>query len=185
MRNIKVLLIIILLLLENDLYAWFSMNTLKGMTESSSLIVTGKVINITQKVEFDQETNNEQQYVFTYVTIKTEMILSGESKQPEITVKMLGGRTVGKGTWSELWLPFELDEEVLVFLFPYDKNNNIWEINCASGKLSIINSKGKPKYDCSVLFADEVSKYDTDYFIDKEIIIDRINKYMQTRKGGK
>lgn len=185
MRNLKIFLIIILFLLENDLYAWFFKDTLKGMTESSSLIVTGKVINITPKIEFDQETNNEQQQVFTYVTIKKDIILEGDIKQSEIKVRMLGGRTGDKGGWSELWLPFELDEEVLVFLSPCDKNTNTWEIKSTSAKLSIINSKGKPKYDCSVLYPDEVSKYDTDYYIDKEIIIDRINRYIQARKGGK
>lgn len=181
-RIIFILVIIWTIILQADIVsAWFVNCTLKELAETSPLIITGQVIKVSTNIEAVRD----HQVVFTYVTIETDMVLQGEKPGSTLSIKMLGGRVGEKGTWSELWQQFKPDEEVLVFLHPKDKANNIWEIKGISSKLSIVNLNGTKRYDCSMLRADEVSQYDSNPYFEKNVIIDRISGYIQAKNGGK
>jgi hypothetical protein len=175
------ILVWILVLQGNNVFAWHVKNTLKGLTETSPLIITGKVNQVSANIE----TLNTQKIIFTYVIIEPDLVLKGEKPGSALTIKMLGGLSGERGTWSESFQEFNPNEEVLVFLHPLDKQNNIWEMKSISSKLAVTNLDGKQKYDCSMLYADEVSNYDTNVFFEKSVIIDRIYDYILAKKGGK
>ncbi|HPG40790.1 MAG TPA: hypothetical protein PLP19_16525 [bacterium] len=183
MKRLLYMLVLVWLFLQpgNDVFAWHVKNTLKGLTESSPLIITGKVTHIAANIEII----NNQKIVFTCVTLEPELVLQGEKPGSALTIKMVGGLSGERGTWHELYQEFNPGEEVLVFLHPLDKRNNVWEMKSISSKLSVANLDGKQKYDCSMLYADEVSNYDNNVFFEKSVIIDRINNYLQAKKGGK
>ena len=183
MKRISFLLIMasIFILLAGFVSAGNVKHTLKGLVEYTPLIVTGKVLQISTAIE----TEKGREVVYTCVTIGIEYILKGELNNSSLVVKMLGGNAGNKGGWSEEWFPFKSDEEVLLFLHSKDKANNIWQIKSISGKLSITNINGIKYYGCSMLRADEVSKYDSNPYFEKRTIINRINDYMLEKKGGK
>lgn len=161
------------------LLAWHVKHTLKVLVETSPLIITGKVSQVSSMIEKEKG----REIIYTYITIETASILKGELDTPMLTIRMLGGQFGEKGSWSEEWIPFKNDEEVLLFLHSKDKSSNIWKIESISGKLSVVNINGVENFDCSMLRDDEVTRYDSDPYLKREIIIDRIKDYM-TREGG-
>lgn len=175
------ILIFIIITLADSALAWDIKHTLKGLVENSPLIITGRVKGISSRFE----TEKFRDVIYTYVTIEPESVLKGESVRPNLTVKILGGKVGNTGGWSENWIPFEVDEEVLLFLNPKDQKNNIWEIKSISGKLSVANINGIKHFNCSLLRADEVSQYDNNPYFEKKVIIERINDYLNENKGGK
>jgi len=175
-----VMIVLTIILQVDFVLAWQVRHTLKGLVEISPLIITGKVSQVSSRIE----TEGEREVVYTYVTIETESILKGELDKPVLNVKMLGGLVDNKGGWSEEWIPFTKEEEVLLFLHPKDKANNIWEIKSISGKLSAVKINEIQYFDCSMLRNDEVSQYVTNPNFEQKIIIDRINDYLLQEKGG-
>lgn len=183
MKRISFIMMIvsIIILIVDFVFAWNVKNTLKGLVENSPLIITGKVLQISSAIEKEKG----REVIYTYVTIKAKSVLKGELKKSTLIVKMLGGRIENKGGWSEEWIPFKSDEEVLLFLHSKDTENNIWEIKSISGKLSIVNINGVNYFDCSMLRADEVSKYDSNPYFEQDVIINRIKNYLLSKKEGK
>jgi hypothetical protein len=182
MKRISFIVIIAtaIILLADFVLAWNVKHTLQELVEKTPLIITGKVSQVSSKIEEEKG----REVIYTYVTIETESVLKGELDKPELTVKMLGGRVGSKGGWSEEWIPHKNDEEVLLFLHSKDKANNIWQIKSISGKLSVVNINGTKHFDCSMLRADEVSQYDSNPYFEQKVIIDRINDYILAKKGG-
>ncbi|OGM11805.1 hypothetical protein A2Z22_02475 [Candidatus Woesebacteria bacterium RBG_16_34_12] len=176
-----VMIALIVILSADFLLAWNVKHTLQALVENSPLIVIGKVLQVTSTVE----TEKEREVIYTYATIETESLLNGELDEPALTVKMLGGNVGNKGCWSEEWIPFKRDEEILIFLHSENKTNNIWKMKSISGKLSVVSINGIRYFDCSMLRTDEVSQYYPNPYFEQKVIIDRINDYLLAKKGGK
>lgn len=176
-----VMVAVIVFMQVDSTLAWQIRHTLKVLVETSPLIMMGKVYDISSKIEKDDKA---REVVYTYVIIQSEYILKGELEKTTLSIKMLGGKIGNNGGWSEQWMPFKIGEEVLLFLHPKDKANNIWELKSGSGKLPVVNNKGQRCFDCSMLGADEVSQYDSNSYFEEKAILDRIKEYMSAKKGG-
>lgn len=175
-----VMIAIAIILQTNPALAWQTRHTLKVLVESSLLIITGKVSDVSSKIEKE----GKREVIYTYVTVEIQSILNGKTEKPNVTIKMLGGRVGNRGGWSEELFTFNKDEEVLLFLHLEDKSKNIWKIKSISGKLSVANVNGIKCFDCSMLRADEVSQYGPHAQFEQNEIINRIKNYLLT-KGGK
>lgn len=64
-----------------------------------------------------------------------------------------------------------------------DKENKIYEIKNSSGKLSEITIVGVKNYNCSMLSSDDFSQYGQGSYLQKNMIIERIDNFIA--KGGK
>ena len=184
MKNLLfiVTMVIAFILQANEASAFIARGTLKGLVYSSPLITTATVSSISAKIEKDSQ---GKEHVYTYVTIHIKSILKGNVKNSSLLVKMFGGRINGKGSWSEEWIQFKTNEEVLLFLHPEDMEKNIWKMKSQSSKLSIITTNGARSFDCSKLYPDgEVSKNNSYPLMEENIIINKIKDYILTNKGG-
>lgn len=183
MKHFSFIVVIALVVIfqANPASAWQLRHTLRGLVETSPLIITGKVSEVSSKIEKDIKGH---EVVYTHVTVDTQSVLKGELDKPSLTIKMLGGMVDGKGGWSEEWIPFKMDEELLLFLHPKDKANNLWEMKSGSGKLPVVNNNGQRCFDCSVLRADEVSQYDSNACFEDKMILNRIKDYLSAKRGG-
>jgi hypothetical protein len=155
-------------------------HTLRGLVETSPLITLGKVSTVSSIIEKEEG----REVIYTYVTIEIESILKGELRKPELKVKMLGGNVGDRGGWSEKYVAFRNNEEVLLFLNTKDEENNVWEMQSTSAKLPIVNINGLMQFDCSLLCADEVSQYDSNPYVPKDTMIKRITDYIAAKEGG-
>jgi len=181
MKRFAFLIIAIAIISQVDsIFAWNVKYTLKTLSKTSPLIITGKVSQVFSRIENEKG----REVVFTYVTIAVESVLKGKLDKSELTVKMLGGRVGDKGGWSEEWIPFKKDEEALLFLHPKNRENNIWEIKSISGKLPVVVTNGDKQLNCSMLRADDVSQYKSNSYFKQKIIVERIKEYIQDQKGG-
>lgn len=182
MKNFWFAVIVIILFLQIDAGATSRIRqTLRGLVNGSPLITTATISQISSKIEKNPYGGNS---VYTYVEINVKMVLKGNINKATLTIKMLGGRVNGKGSWSEEWTPFKTNEEVLLFLHPTDTEKNIWEMKTSSAKLPIIINKGIRCFDCSELFPDELSKIDSYPFQDENTIIDSVKDYISSYNGG-
>ena len=182
MKNFWFVVIVIVLYLQIDVVATFRIRqTLRGLVNGSPLITTATVSQISSKIEKNPYGGDA---VYTYVVVNIKTILKGNVNNPSLTVKMLGGRVNGKGSWSEEWIPFKINEEVLLFLHPINNENNIWEMKTPSAKLPIIKNNGTRYFDCSELYPDELSKNNSFPLLDEKLIIDMVKDYISSFIGG-
>lgn len=174
-------MIAVAIILQTNLAsAWEVKHTLEGLVENSPVIITGWVTEVSARTEKE----GEREVIYTYVTVDIQSILMGQTDKPNVTIRMLGGRVGSRGGWSEELFTFKKNEEVLLFLHLQDKARNIWKIKSISGKLSVVNRDGLKYFDCSMLRADEVSRYGPNTYFDQNVIINRIKDYL-SKKGGK
>ena len=117
-----------------------------------------------------------QNIIYTIVNINNQSIIKGKYSQPSFKIKMMGGKIGIKSAWSSELMPFSDNEEVLLFL--YQDQSGFCKPAGISGKLGVIERKGKKYFDCSKLKTDEVSEYGPGCCMDYQEILSRINNYL-------
>ncbi len=117
MKNLLLLRLITLslLLFIGGAYAYSFKVSVKEMTKSSDLIIRGNVLEVESKVEKNGAKND----VFTYVKISVSNFIKGDLSNNQIIVKMLGGKTSERFTWTEEYTPIKKNEDILLFLNSY------------------------------------------------------------------
>jgi hypothetical protein len=103
---------------------------LKKLTDSSDLIVVGKV------VKQSSQWNEDKTRIFTRVSVNTEEYLKGKSGQKQLTITKPGGEVGDVGELYSHVPEFDDDEEVLLFL-KKDKENELVVNKGTQGKYTI------------------------------------------------
>lgn len=149
MRKFKRLYVILslILMISSSAYSYQIKKELEELIVDSELIITGKVSQIEPKFEKVRE----RTIIYTYITINYSSIIKGDLEIEPVVIKMLGGIINGKGIWSDSYIPFNENEEVLLFLKSIDKSQNFYKINSISGKISINEINGKKIANCSMI----------------------------------
>lgn len=118
--------------------------TLQKLTESSEIIIIGKVSNT------ESEWNESRDRIFTKVKIDAEEFIKGNNGTGEITITVPGGEIGDVGELYSDIPTFKNDEEVLLFV-KKDKNNNYIVNHGLDGKLNIsTNETGEFKMKKSI-----------------------------------
>lgn len=135
-NSISTFLIIIIMLVfyQQENLAQIESVNLQKLTESSEMIIVGKVINT------ESEWNENRDRIFTKVKINADEFIKGNNGTGAVIITIPGGEV---GEVGELYtdLPtFENDEEVLLFL-KRDINNNYVVNSGLDGKFNISNKE--------------------------------------------
>src|SRR6056297_3323354 len=177
MKKMTFILITILTIsfLLNFAYSYEKKRTLKSLVEGSSLIIKGKIIAQTSKIE----ENDILQSIYTYSTVNIISHYKGETESDRILIKTSGGTYQGISSGSLSSVSLKKGEESLLFL---NKNNDHWVVNSISGKLPIITEGRQKKVESLMLLTNDKKHYKKGKTISLDFIISEINKWNQ--KGG-
>ena len=105
---------------------------LKKLTNSSDIIITGKVTKQTSSW------NEDKSRIYTLATVTVDDYIKGVSAGNTVTIKYLGGEVGEVGELYSHMPRFEDNEEVLVFLNK-DGNKSDYKVsNGENGKISLI-----------------------------------------------
>ena len=178
MRKFSRLYVIMLLILmiSNSLFSYGIKKELEELIDGSELIIIGKV----DQVESKFGKNREHTVVYTYVTVDYISVIKGSPETSSVTIKILGGSINGKGNWSDSYIHFDKNEEVLLFLKYIDKSQNIFKINSISGKIPIKGTDGERKADCSMIRKNSNKK--TKSYMELEKLLENIKKYLNNKE---
>src|SRR5437868_3613172 len=113
-----------------------SATTIVPMTDNdimigARVIVTGKVLNI--ESSFDEQ----QDRIYTYITVKVQQVLKGEISERRIVLKELGGQVGNRGLtiWGNP--QFKRGERVLLYLDTW-KDGSLRTYQMVLGKFTIV-----------------------------------------------
>ncbi len=178
MRKFSHLYVIMFLIISisSSLYSYGIKEELEDLIDGSELIITGKVSQIVSKFEKYQE----HTLVYTYVTVDCTSIINGNLETISVAIKMLGGTINGIGNWSDSYIPFTKDEEVLLFLNYIDRSQNLFKINSISGKIPINYENDKKVVDCSMLRKNPNKEIES--YMKLEKLLKIINKYLNNKE---
>jgi hypothetical protein len=115
------------------------------LTQNSSVIILGEVVDQNSKIEQDKD----RQIVFTYFDIEIDSVLKGDLTFQSLIVKTIGGNVGGFGTISHTEVSYDVGEKVIIFLTATDSLKNIYKTNGLYGRLKIHNNKNGKYVDCT------------------------------------
>lgn len=141
MKNIHLkstfIVVIILFVFCNNHFGQHNKKQIKKMTESSELIIIGKVANL------KSSWNEKKTRISTQVTISAEEFVKGNNNTETLIVTIPGGEVGNVGELYTHMPKFNNDEEVLLFVRKNKKDNNYRVIDGENGKISLHRDKFK------------------------------------------
>ncbi len=107
---INLLTLLTLYAFSSSAYAQSHAQTVKDLTQSSEVILIGKIAKLESKW------NEDKSRIYTDVTIDVGEFLKGSGAAQQITIKQLGGEVGEVGELYSHVPKFESDEEVFLFM---------------------------------------------------------------------
>lgn len=136
---------------QNSSAAMIELST-KDLADNSVEIISGEVTDI------QSHWNEDKTYIFTSVTVRVEESFKGVvDAESFIIIEVPGGEVGEIGLAVEHAPRFEIDEEVIVFLKPFEKaayRVTGWEQGKYTVENGVVEEKGLTKDD----FIDEIKK---------------------------
>ena len=133
--NLSSLLILGLFAFMPELYGQQKETEMRALTESSDLIVVGKVLNT--KAEWGVDKKG----IYTDVTIEVDEYLKGQESESTITVRHPGGEVGEVGELYTHMPSFKKEEEMVLFVKKNNYDGKYRVYDGANGKIEIIKNK--------------------------------------------
>lgn len=108
---------------------------LASLSKGADMIVSGKVIE--QKSQW----NSDKTRIFTQATIQVDEFLKGSNFQDRLVITYPGGEVGEIGEYYSHVATFSNDEDVLVFVKKYDRDNSFRVYQGDAGKLSLYEDR--------------------------------------------
>ncbi len=136
---------------QNATAAMIELST-KDLAENSADIISGEVTDI------QSHWNEDETYIFTSVTVRVEESFKGVIDAESVIIIEVPGGEVGEiGLAVEHAPRFQINEEVIIFLKPFEKATyrvTGWEQGKYTVENGVVEEKGLTKDD----FIDEIKK---------------------------
>ncbi|MGA9767807.1 MAG: NBR1-Ig-like domain-containing protein, partial [Blastocatellia bacterium] len=132
--NSLILLICLLATAQSSLASTFVLPADDDLVISARAIVTGKVLSI--ESSFD----DQQERIYTYITIKVREVLKGQISDRKIVIKEMGGQVADRGFTLYGNPEFTLGEKVLLYLDTWN-DGSLRTHQLFLGKFSIVSDE--------------------------------------------
>lgn len=129
------LLVLGLLTIIPELYGQQKETEMRALTESSDLIVVGKVLNTKAEWGVDKKR------IYTDVTIEVDEYLKGRESESTITVRHPGGEVGDVGELYTHMPSFKKEEEMLLFVIKNNNDRKYRVYDGVNGKIEIIKNE--------------------------------------------
>jgi len=105
-------------------------NDLIELSDSSTIVVTGRVASLTVRAEGGS--------IYTYAAIAVADVLKGQLTDETVVVKELGGTLPTLGLYISEQATFQLGEEVLLFLAARPRDGTLYTVGLSRGKWALL-----------------------------------------------